>query len=341
VRIGSSRIAAFRKYTQGYTGQTKVALREFDLNYAYQVTMLNRIQRVRESDFLCFSDATECTQFIRGEMYVYLDSLLSLVTEASQTDVQKIFEFTTEVFRLCLKWIDIFPKYHEIFKMCSHHPNLFAVDLSAAIASCGYEIFHMIHKCFGLCERSLKFFRLFRNSINYPSEFTDPQKMQENGFMLSLIGKFGSLGGFQKLQDLIKIGGMGQDFKYPVTIIRHAMGTMTRLQEMGVKEEFAREVSMNIANYVEERLLPENLTDSEIKETQLEELKSLIRLMSDFKSRWSGCDRDEVLELYELEIAKRFLMCPYFEKRLKGMKEFKHIQEKVLNRVLRNAQDRR
>ena len=341
MRIGSSRIAAFRKYTQGYTGQTKVALREFDLNYAYQVTMLNRIQRVRESDFLCFSDATECTQFIRGEMYVYLDSLLSLVTEASQTDVQKIFEFTTEVFRLCLKWIDIFPKYHEIFKMCSHQPNLFAVDLSAAIASCGYEIFHMIHKCFGLCERSNKFFRNFRNSINYPSDFTEPQKMQENGFMLSLIGKFGSLGGFEKLQDLIKIGGMGQGFKYPVTIIRHAMATLTRLHDVGGKEEFVREISTNIANYVEERLLPENLTDSEIKETQLEELKSLIRLMSDFKSRSSGCDRHEVLELYELEIAKRFLMCPYFEKRLKGMKEFKHIQEKVLNRVLRNPQDRR
>ena len=33
-RITSSRIAQFRKYTQGYTGQTKDALREFDLNYS-------------------------------------------------------------------------------------------------------------------------------------------------------------------------------------------------------------------------------------------------------------------------------------------------------------------
>jgi len=48
-----------------------------------------------------------------------------------------------------------------------------------------------------------------------------------------------------------------------------------------------------------------------------------------------------VLELYELEIAKRFLMCPYFEKRIKGMKEFKLIQEKVLNRILRNQPERR
>jgi len=87
---------------------------------------------------------------------------------------------------------------------------------------------------------------------------------------------------------------------------------------------------------VEERLSPENLTDADIKEVSLDELKHLIRFMSLFKSHSTGCDRYEVLELYELEIAKRFLMCPYFEKRIKGMKEFKLIQEKVLNRVVRN-----
>jgi hypothetical protein len=44
-------------------------------------------------------------------------------------------------------------------------------------------------------------------------------------------------------------------------------------------------------------------------------------------------------ELYGLDIAKRFLMCPYFENRIKGMKEFKLIQEKVLNRMTRSPQD--
>jgi hypothetical protein len=37
-------------------------------------------------------------------------------------------------------------------------------------------------------------------------------------------------------------------------------------------------------------------------------------------------------EFYELEISKRFLMCPYFEKRIKGMKEFKMIQQKLVKR---------
>ena len=38
-------------------------------------------------------------------------------------------------------------------------------------------------------------------------------------------------------------------------------------------------------------------------------------------------------------MSKRFLMCPYFEKRIRGMKEFKYIQEKILNRDLRPQVD--
>lgn len=44
MRINSGRLAPFRKYTQGYTGQKSVALRDFNLNYAYQVTLLNKIE---------------------------------------------------------------------------------------------------------------------------------------------------------------------------------------------------------------------------------------------------------------------------------------------------------
>jgi hypothetical protein len=111
VRTNSSRITFFRKYTKGYTGQSKVARRDFVLNFAYQVTLINKIQKVIQTDFKCFTDANECTQFVRGELYFYFDSLISLVNEASQVEIQKIFEFTTELLKLCLRWIEIFPQY--------------------------------------------------------------------------------------------------------------------------------------------------------------------------------------------------------------------------------------
>jgi len=60
-RISSTRLSPFRKYTQGYTGQRSKALREFELNYAYQVTLMNKIEHITSTEFQCFSDANECT----------------------------------------------------------------------------------------------------------------------------------------------------------------------------------------------------------------------------------------------------------------------------------------
>lgn len=75
------------------------------------------------------------------------------------------------------------------------------------------------------------------------------------------------------------------------------------------------------------------MTDSELKDIHLDDLKFLIKraamFFEDFGKRY------QYMELYELEIAKKLLMCPYFEKRIKGMNEFKHIQDKVVNKVIR------
>ena len=49
----------------------------------------------------------------------------------------------------------------DMYKQGCMHPNLFAVDLDTAIASCGYELFEMLHKSFGHCERANKFFIMF------------------------------------------------------------------------------------------------------------------------------------------------------------------------------------
>ena len=70
---------------------------------------------------------------------------------------------------MCLKWIEIFPQYIQAFKNTRMH-HIFLVDLDAAISSCAFEIFDMIHKCFGHCPRANKFFGYFKESINYQSE---------------------------------------------------------------------------------------------------------------------------------------------------------------------------
>ena len=67
--------------------------------------------------------------------------------------------------------------------------------------------------------------------------------MQENGFMLSLVGTFANMDGFKKFLDLIKIGAMGKDFKCPVIVICYAIHCFSRLQEFGVKGQFYLDLS--------------------------------------------------------------------------------------------------
>jgi len=61
--------------------------------------------------------------------------------------------------------------------------------------------------------------------------------------------------------------------------------------------------------------------------------------MASFKSLTSDINKFEITEIYELEVAKRLLICPYFEKRIKGMKEFKNIQEKIFNAINKTHQE--
>lgn len=192
------------------------------------------------------------------------------------------------MFKLCLKWIDIFPKYAELYKQCQRHPNLFVADTEAAVACCGQELFLMVQKCFGLCARSNKFFRQFAGYLTYPTEHTDPARMADNALMLSLVGQFISLGGFQKLQQLIKIGAAGPDFKCPILLVSTAISTISRIVEAGISKPFAFEYMNQMADSVEEYLSPENLKDTDIKEISLDELKRLVRQMASLKSTASG-----------------------------------------------------
>ena len=40
--------------------------------------MEKRVKELTDSNFMSFSSAYECTQFMRGELYYYVDSLLTL-----------------------------------------------------------------------------------------------------------------------------------------------------------------------------------------------------------------------------------------------------------------------
>lgn len=98
-----------------------------------------------------------------------------------------------------------------------------------------------------------------------PNDMADQAKMSENGLMLSLVVQFNNLGGFNKLLSLVKIGGRDPNFKCPITVSSYAIKTFQFLSQIGVKETICKDISKQISDIVEERLLPQNLLDEELK----------------------------------------------------------------------------
>ena len=111
-------MAPFRSQTLGYTGQRKSAFRDFKLNQAQQIIIEKKVQRILDSKFTCFTSAHECTQFIRGELYFHLDSLITLEHAINAQDLPTIAEFIKLVFELILVWMEVFPNYEKSFREC-------------------------------------------------------------------------------------------------------------------------------------------------------------------------------------------------------------------------------
>jgi hypothetical protein len=76
VKRSSTKIAPFRRFTTGYTGNKKVAIRDFKINYQYMGSLISRINEIIETDFLCLGTAHQVTQFVRGELFFHIDSQL-------------------------------------------------------------------------------------------------------------------------------------------------------------------------------------------------------------------------------------------------------------------------
>lgn len=84
--------------------------------------MQKQVQETIEQEFRNFSSPHKLTQYIRGELYFYVDSLISLFNQTTSEDLPAIFEFMQDVFKLIFKWMEIFPNYLKSFYESLQHP---------------------------------------------------------------------------------------------------------------------------------------------------------------------------------------------------------------------------
>lgn len=114
-RVNNYKIAPFRKYSKGYTGQQKVALRalmKFSLEDLAKEK--KKVQEFMESDLSGLS-AFETTQYIRGHLYIYVDHLLQSGDPRTPADIDAIIDYVNHVLQLIVAWLKKIPKLIHLY----------------------------------------------------------------------------------------------------------------------------------------------------------------------------------------------------------------------------------
>lgn len=150
----SARLAPFRSRSVGYTGQKCQAYRLF----AYVKSDLDKysaeVKTLVTNGFDCAPrSAAEFTQFFRGELFFYIDSLVTLFhyAQPDAESVHDIFSFLDSVMEAIVAWVQAFPLHSHIeeYNAAKKHPLLYLVDPGTAVAASYPELAAILRVCFG------------------------------------------------------------------------------------------------------------------------------------------------------------------------------------------------
>ena len=154
ISLLSDKIAPFRYFTNNYTGQVISAYRDFHFNSALNEKFKKELKDILENGFEVLETPRKVTQYIRGELYFYVDSMLSLHLNTTTKELPKIYEFMRYVYQIVQLWLKLFPS--KLFKNYKHslkYKKLYLIDFDTSLSRCGYELIDILAKSFGLCSR--------------------------------------------------------------------------------------------------------------------------------------------------------------------------------------------
>jgi hypothetical protein len=128
-------------------------------------------------------------------------------------------------------------------------------------------------------------------------------------------------------------GQKGCPFQQIMKVLR-ALSMMFELTEANFSTAFADEVCFSLTSRLD------NLAESEIKELDKDILKGIIDVLKEYMLVISPKqEAEKSAELRELAVAEKYLRCPFFEKRVRGINELKEIYYKVQNTLVKNKGD--
>ena len=144
-----ARLATFRSRTIGYTGP-KTVNRKFKYSNKVNNTHIAKLKELITFDSAFKFSAVEITEYIRGDLFLYVDSLLAMmhVFKPTLTEMNEILHFFDNFLSFTFKWIKEFPKVRKEYEKSKEYPNLYLTSARAAVARCYPELFELIGACF-------------------------------------------------------------------------------------------------------------------------------------------------------------------------------------------------
>ena len=303
------------------------AYRDFHFNYALHEKYKKELEAIYINGFEVLETPRRVTQFLRGELYIYVDSILSLFLNISTQELPAYYEFMSHVFMVIQLWLKEFPtKLYKSYQWSKKHPKLYLVDFDTALAKCGFELIEILGKCFGLCSRCLSLYKHFGTAYYFQGQVEAVPYFPERGFgfMYSLMNMFGELRGLESFKQFVCDGNPESGNSVIPIIYMDKLLQSLKYFYQRCNSSLASEILDMVTKAVTARL--ENITDKEIRELNPSVITSLFDTLRLYLARRNNYKTVEQLELIFI---KKLLNCNKIEHKIKGLEELNKIKRKV------------
>lgn len=318
--IQSDKLAPFRMHSRRYTGQNKLAIREWVLTDSELDRVEATLLELMNSGYAW--PAQSLTQFLRGELFNLVDCIMTW-SFSSKTEFTRSIKFFEGVIEFIVNWLQFSVPFLKKFNAAS--PQAFLTDSEVAVVAAWPEMNYILSRLFGDDPRCNVFFAV----INYvapgyqPSPATIMQSDRVSKTMLYLANRFAKAGGL----DVV----LGY-FQLQEDEVRPPLDFLQSLPSFSLLNYYSRSFAPVYVTKLREALRwrLDNLNPKELKEYNREICFELAKMLG-FLCRYTDnkVNQFEILENCELNLALKLISCSFLEKRVKGANELNEIIAKV------------
>lgn len=132
---------------------------------------MERMNGYAKTQFVCTNqdEIQEMYQFICGESYIYLDSLLTCDEKEAKNEAANIVEVVTSFFVMVNEWLKIIPTLVDYYPYMNKYPYLYLVCPEVAILNMAKSFVTTLELIFGYSPRSEDFLKTSSRILNTQS----------------------------------------------------------------------------------------------------------------------------------------------------------------------------